>query len=179
MVAVRADSRYPDPKAGGEVDWLENLPPGWAARRQSDCRRQEGEAETTGHRTWTEDHITKIREHHKVGTPLRLAMELLLNTGLRRSEAVRLGWKHLTKDGFVISTKKSQGTLSCAFRCTPTGALHDGLPEGWPGLHCNHSRPSAQQKAFSAWISEAAADAGLPPRSFPHGVQQGCVPWLG
>ncbi|MET4492732.1 hypothetical protein [Bradyrhizobium sp. LA7.1] len=64
---------------------------------------------TTGHRTWTEKDITAFRGRYKVGTPLRLAFEVLLHTGLRRSDAVRLGWEHLTKDGFVITTKKSQG----------------------------------------------------------------------
>jgi len=63
----------------------------------------------TGHRTWTEEDIATFRRRWPVGSPLRLAMELLLHTGLRRSDAVRLGWKHLTEDGFVIATKKSQG----------------------------------------------------------------------
>lgn len=45
---------------------------------------------TTGHRTWSEEDITKFRKHHEVGTPLRLAFEVLLHTGLRRSDAVRL-----------------------------------------------------------------------------------------
>jgi hypothetical protein len=29
----------------------------------------------------------------------------LLRTGLRRSDAVWLGWKHLTNDGFVVTEK--------------------------------------------------------------------------
>ena len=76
---------------------------------------------TTGHRTWTEEDIAVLSwARWPVGTPLRLAMELLLHTGLRRSDAVRLGWKHLTEDGFVISTQKSQGHIELSFRCTPT-----------------------------------------------------------
>jgi site-specific recombinase XerD len=47
---------------------------------------------TTGHRTWTEDDITKFRKRWPESAPQRVAMEVLLHTGLRRSDAVRLGW---------------------------------------------------------------------------------------
>src|SRR5690606_28021350 len=39
-----------------------------------------------GYRTWTEGDIAKYRMHWKTGTPQRLAFEILLNTGLRRSD---------------------------------------------------------------------------------------------
>jgi integrase len=127
---------------------------------------------TTGHRTWTEGDITAFRKRH-VGTPLRLAFEVLLHTGLRRSDAVRLGWKHLTKDGFVISTKKSQGHVEL---CIPVHAdlaryIAECSKDGPAFITTIHGR-ARSEKAFSAWISEAAADAGLPPRSSPHGVRK-------
>ncbi|UPK40433.1 site-specific integrase [Bradyrhizobium sp. 186] len=128
---------------------------------------------TTGHRTWTEKDITAFRGCYKVGTPLRLAFEVLLHTGLRRSDAVRLGWKHLTKDGFVITTKKSQGHVEL---CIPVHSdlaryIADSPKDGPAFIATMHGR-ARSEKAFSAWISEAAADAGLPPRSSPHGVRK-------
>jgi len=128
---------------------------------------------TTGHRTWTEADITAFRKRHKVGTPLRLAFEVLLHTGLRRSDAVRLGWQHLTKDGFVITTKKSQGHVEL---CIP---VHSDLaryvadcPKDGPAFIETMHGKARSEKAFSSWISEAAADAGLPPKSSPHGVRK-------
>ncbi|KRP85828.1 hypothetical protein AOQ72_04080 [Bradyrhizobium yuanmingense] len=122
---------------------------------------------TTGHRTWTEEDIAKFRKHHEVGTPLWLAFEVLLHTGLRRSDAVRLGWQHLTKDGFVISTKKSQGHVEL---CIP---VHSDLaryiaesPKDGPAFIATMYGRARSEKAFSAWISEAASDAGL--RSLRH-----------
>ncbi|WP_354099604.1 MULTISPECIES: tyrosine-type recombinase/integrase [unclassified Bradyrhizobium] len=128
---------------------------------------------TTGHRTWTEEDISAFRKRHNIGTPLRLAMEVLLHTGLRRSDAVRLGWKHLTKDGFVISTKKSQGHVEL---CIP---VHSDLaryiadcPKDGPAFIATMYGRARSEKAFSTWISEAACDAGLPPRSSPHGLRK-------
>lgn len=128
---------------------------------------------TTGHRTWTEEDIAKFRKHHKVGTPLRLAFELLLHTGLRRSDAVRLGWQHLTPDGFVITTKKSQGQVElCIPVHTDLARYIADCPKDGPAFIETIHGKARSEKAFSAWISEAAADAGLPPRSSPHGVRK-------
>lgn len=128
---------------------------------------------TTGHRTWTEEDIAAFCKRWPVGSPLRLAMELLLHTGLRRSDAVRLGWKHLTEDGFVISTQKSQGHVEL---CIPvhTDLAHyiADCPKNGPAfIETKHGR-ARSEKAFSSWISEAAQEAGLPPKSSPHGLRK-------
>jgi integrase len=128
---------------------------------------------TTGHRTWTEKDITAFRGRYKVGTPLRLAFEVLLHTGLRRSDAVRLGWEHLTKDGFVITTKKSQGHVElCIPVHTDLARYIADCPKDGPAFIATIHGRAHSEKAFSAWISEAAADAGLPPRSSPQGVRK-------
>lgn len=128
---------------------------------------------TTGHRTWTEEDIAAFRKRHKVGTPLRLAMEVLLHTGLRRSDAVRLGWKHLTKDGFVITTKKSQGHVELCIPVHSDLARHIAeCPKDGPAFVATMYGRARSEKAFSSWISEAASDAGLPAKSSPHGVRK-------
>lgn len=63
-----------------------------------------------GFRTWTEEDITAYREKWAKGTPERLATEVLLHTGLRRSDAVRLGWPHLIEGMFSIVAKSQGGT---------------------------------------------------------------------
>ena len=64
-----------------------------------------------GHRTWTEDDIAAFRKHWPIGKPQRLAMEVLLHTGLRRSDAVRMGWQHATGGAFVITARKTGAEL--------------------------------------------------------------------
>jgi integrase len=60
-----------------------------------------------GFHTWTEDEIAQFEAHHPVGTKPRLALALLLYTGQRRSDAVRMGRQHI-RDG--VLTVKQQKT---------------------------------------------------------------------
>lgn len=46
---------------------------------------------STGYHSWTEDEIEQYRAHHKLGTNAQLAMELMLWTGQRRVDAIRIG----------------------------------------------------------------------------------------
>lgn len=49
------------------------------------------ESETEGFHTWTVEEVEQYRENHPIGTKARLALELLLLTGVRRSDVVRFG----------------------------------------------------------------------------------------
>jgi integrase len=76
---------------------------------------------TKGYRSWSEVDISAFRKRWPIGTPQRLAMEILLHTGLRRSDAVRLGRQHVV-DGtiFVLTTVKSQGRTELAIPIHPS-----------------------------------------------------------
>ncbi|MDE5454022.1 tyrosine-type recombinase/integrase [Bradyrhizobium sp. CSA112] len=50
--------------------------------------------ETVGWRTWTAGEVTTYRAHHKIGSKARLALEIMLNIGARRSDACRVGRQH-------------------------------------------------------------------------------------
>jgi integrase len=126
-----------------------------------------------GHRTWTEEDIAAFRKHWPVDSPRRVAMEVLLHTGLRRSDAVKLGWKHASTGVFVITTKKSQGHIEL---CIPVHAelahfLAD-CPKHGPTFILTKYGKARSEKAFSTWIREAADEAGLPPKSSPHGLRK-------
>src|SRR5215467_2629605 len=60
-----------------------------------------------GFHTLTEDEIAKFEAHHPVGSKPRLAFALLLYTGQRRSDVVRMGRQHI-RDG--VLTVKQQKT---------------------------------------------------------------------
>ncbi|MGB5212684.1 MAG: integrase, partial [Anderseniella sp.] len=55
---------------------------------------------TDGFPAWTENDVVAYRKMWPLGTRERLAMELLLLTGLRRGDAVRLGRQHV-KEGYI------------------------------------------------------------------------------
>ncbi|HEY8596653.1 MAG TPA: hypothetical protein VIL84_15585 [Devosiaceae bacterium] len=50
---------------------------------------------TGGFKTWTEEHIAQFEAHFEAGSRARLALTLMLTTGQRRSDIIRLGWQHL------------------------------------------------------------------------------------
>ena len=55
---------------------------------------------TTGHHAWTLAEVEQFEARHPVGTKARLALSLLLWTGLRRSDVIRIGMQHV-KDGWL------------------------------------------------------------------------------
>lgn len=65
-----------------------------------------------GFHTWSEDDIDKFCEHYPIGTSARLAMGLMLYTGQRRSDMVRMGWQHLSGDRMRVHQLKTDEMLS-------------------------------------------------------------------
>jgi integrase len=49
----------------------------------------------SGHHTWDPEEVVQYERFHPVGSKARLALALLLYTGVRRSDVVRLGRQHL------------------------------------------------------------------------------------
>lgn len=52
---------------------------------------------TTGYKTWSEEHISRFEARHPIGSKARLAFALLLYTGQRRSDVVKIGRQHIYK----------------------------------------------------------------------------------
>lgn len=128
---------------------------------------------TVGYRTWTEGDIDRFRATWGENTPQRLAFEILLYTGLRRSDAVRLGRQHIQGSNLVLTTKKSGHTTELQI------PIHDDFRKIIDATKPEHLNfivtsqgASRSEKAFSNWIGEAADKAGLPSNSSPHGLRK-------
>ncbi|MFK4718907.1 site-specific recombinase XerD [Bradyrhizobium niftali] len=93
--------------------------------------------ETEGWHTWTHSEVEKYRKHHEIGSKARLALEIMLNIGARRSDACRIGRQHEV-DGYLefvawkgrnrARTRKTivarfTAELKLALSSTPTGDL--------------------------------------------------------
>jgi hypothetical protein len=55
-----------------------------------------------GYHSWNDDEIAQFEKRHPVGTPARLALALLLYTGHRRSDVVRMGPQHIRNGMFSV-----------------------------------------------------------------------------
>lgn len=141
--------------------------------------------EETHYEMWTDDDIAKFRKFWKEGTPQRVAVEILIYTGLRRSDAVKLGPQHI-KDGMITITAQKTGVeLNIPVHATlrKTLAGHDKKHLVYI---VTQNETSRSEKAFTNWVKEAATKAGLPPSRSPHGLRRaackalaeaGCSVW--
>ena len=63
---------------------------------------------TTGHHSWSADEVQQFRDRHLTGSKARLALDLLLYTGGRREDAVRLGPQHIRNGRVVFTQAKNE-----------------------------------------------------------------------
>ena len=64
---------------------------------------------TTGYKTWSEDQIARFEATHPIGSKARLAFALLLYTGQRRSDVVKMGRQHIHNGVLTIDQGKTEG----------------------------------------------------------------------
>ncbi|ODS57088.1 MAG: hypothetical protein ABS40_05860 [Agrobacterium sp. SCN 61-19] len=129
----------------------------------------------THYEMWTDDDISRYRAHWKEDTPQRVALEILIYTGLRRSDAVLLGPGHV-KDGWITITAQKTGVeldIPIHPKLRPFLSIrNDGkLVNLTTFISTVHGKPRSE-KAFTNWIKEAATEAGLPPSRSPHGLRR-------
>jgi integrase len=65
---------------------------------------------TTGYRTWSEAEIGRFEDAHPIGSKARFAFALLLYTGQRRGDVIRMGPQHVHNDVLTIDQRKTEGS---------------------------------------------------------------------
>lgn len=134
---------------------------------------------TDGYHTWTDDEISTFEAKYPSGSRERLAFALLLYTGQRRSDVVRMGRQHIRE--IVL-----EGRRSAAIEVTQVKTSRRLLVPIHPALareieHAPRNRltflltekgqpfsPTGFYNLFSDW----AREAGLPPGRSPHGLRK-------
>ena len=124
-----------------------------------------------GTETWTEEDIATFEAHWAAGTRPRLALALLLYTGQRRSDVVRMGAQHVRNGTITIRQVKTGAELIIPLHpdlaelidAEPTGretflATEKGAPFTANGFYMR----------FTSWVEAA----GLPAGRSPHGLRK-------
>ena len=127
-----------------------------------------------GFHAWTEDEVQAFEGRWPLGTRERLALDLLLYTGVRRSDVVRLGRQHVRSGLIKIKTEKSVNMgrpvdveipilapLARSIEATATGDMAflitaTGTPFG--------------KESFGTWFKKACKAAGVPGAA--HGLRK-------
>ena len=104
-----------------------------------------------GFRTWSEDDVAAYEARWPIGTRQRVWLDVLLYTGLRRGDAVRLGRQHVRERRGADRDRENRNTGHAA---DPAGvASHAGRRTNRrPGLHLRRARPAADQGKFWARV---------------------------
>lgn len=123
-----------------------------------------------GYHTWTEEEVARFEERWPLGTRERLALDVLLYTGLRRGDAVRLGRQHI-RDGVIHfpSTEKNRKAITIPLLEPLRASIAATNPSGLALIESNWLR--ARTKAsFGNWFRDAARAAGCPGAA--HGLRK-------
>jgi integrase len=137
-------------------------------------KRLVGPNDADGFPVWSQEELDRFEAHWPVGTRERLAFDLLLYTGLRRGDAVRVGLQHVRDGAITIRTEKhAKGKLgelvsipilpplAVSIAATKTGDLAFLVSEtGKPWV----------KESFGNWFGEACRKAGC--RGSAHGLRK-------
>jgi integrase len=125
-----------------------------------------------GHQTWTEGDIDAYQARWPLGTKERVWLDVLLYTGLRRGDAVRLGRQHV-KDGVAtLQTEKSQGAVTVTLPILPVLAqtLEAG-PTSASAFICGGNGKPLTKGSFGNMFRRACNAAGIVGKA-AHGVRK-------
>jgi integrase len=126
--------------------------------------------QSDGHPVWSVAEVEQFRARWPLGTRERLALDLMLFTGLRRSDIYRLGRQHVTEGLISIRTLKTGKTvyipiwpeLQASIAAAPTGDL--------TFLTTSTGKPFGTANGFGIWFGKACQAAGVPGRA--HGLRK-------
>ena len=62
-----------------------------------------------GFHRWREEEVAQFQARHELGSRARLALELLLHTGQRRSDIIRMGWQHMVSSDEITVRQQKTG----------------------------------------------------------------------
>ncbi len=124
-----------------------------------------------GFLTWEEDHIAAFLAKHKPGSRAYLAFSLLLYTGQRRSDVVRMGRQHVRAGILSITQQKTGQAVHIPLHRDLKAAL-DGLPlDNLAFLVTAQGRPFTPA-GFTNWFRDMVREAKLPDGLSPHGLRK-------
>jgi integrase len=123
---------------------------------------------------WTEQDIVSFEARHAIGTRARLAMALLLYTGVRRSDVIRLGKQHMQGGVLVFRQYKGRNTSPLTLQLpilSPLASIIASSPVGDLAFLVNERGQPFSAAGFGNWFRRRCNEAGLRQLS-AHGLRK-------
>lgn len=133
---------------------------------------------SAGWHTWTPEEVAQFEVHHPAGSAARLALTLMLLTGVRRSDAIRLGRQHIreTAEGPALvfrPVKSGRRPITLTLPILPelAAAIEAGPCGDLTFLVHGRGQPWSSGDSFGNWFRDRCREAGLPQCS-AHGLRK-------
>lgn len=122
-----------------------------------------------GHHTWTEAEVARFTSRYPIGTREHLALALMLATFARKSDAVLLGWQHVTGSRLRFRSKKTGENVDIPILPDLADALGPHNPASFAFMMTEYGRPFTAA-GFGNWFRDRCVAAGVPGRA--HGLRK-------
>jgi integrase len=122
-----------------------------------------------GFPVWTEDDVARFEAHWPLGTKERVWLAVLLYTGLRRGDAVRLGKQHVRNGIASLRTEKTSTDVNIPLLPPLLEALQAG-PTAELAFICGATGKPMTKESFGNGFSDACRKAGI--NKSAHGLRK-------
>jgi integrase len=127
-----------------------------------------------GHATWSEEQIAQFEARWPIGTRERLLFSLLIYTGQRCSDVLKLGRHSIVDGAFHVKQQKTgvEVWVQVHRELKPVLAAHNVV-----GIHTdtflhNTRGERLDQRDLNKMFRDACREAGLPDTCVPHGLRK-------
>jgi integrase len=127
-----------------------------------------------GIHTWTEEEVAQFIARHPIGSRAHLALMLMLWTGQRRSDAVRMGWQHVRNGKIAVRQEKTDAPLLIPIAPELADALALVPRTNMTFLLTKYGAPFTPGGFGDIWFRARCDEAGLPQCS-AHGLRKLCA----
>ncbi|MCA3633299.1 MAG: tyrosine-type recombinase/integrase [Methylobacterium sp.] len=128
---------------------------------------------TKGYHTWTIEEIDAFEEKWPIGTRERLALDLLLYTGARREDLVKLGRSNVRNGILTFVPSKTANTTGVTVTIPMLKCLEDSIaacPSGHMVFLVTAKGKPFAAASFGNWFREICNEAGVPGAA--HGLRK-------
>jgi integrase len=127
-----------------------------------------------GYHTWTRDEVRQFKRHHPLGTKAHLAITLLLCTGVRRSDVVKLGPQMIQNGRLVFKERKGETQYTKEHKLPLLPPLREAIaatPTGLTTFLVTEFGKPFSGNGFGNRFKKWCVEAGLPHCS-AHGLRK-------
>ncbi|WP_080849932.1 tyrosine-type recombinase/integrase [Agrobacterium tumefaciens] len=111
-----------------------------------------------GFPAWTMDEVKAFRQKYEIGTTARLAMELMLLAGLRRSDLVRAGRQHISGNILSMDTEKTGARITVELSADLITVINATPRKGLHLVETSRGKPFVKE-SFGNWFRDQCNEA--------------------